>query len=283
MSEHIIIVIPARWGSTRFPGKPLADIAGKSMIERVHARCAASARASRVIVATDDERIRSEVARFGGEAVMTPADLPSGTERMAWVARETEADIYVNVQGDEPLLPPATIDAAVDALIRNPEADIATACCPLTGDADIANPNIVKLVTDRAGFALYFSRAPIPHVRDSAGIETPSGGTAEDASGSGDTADGDGRSADGDGNAFARTGVYKKHIGIYVFRRNALLRFAALDPTPLERLEKLEQLRALEHGMRIVVAEVETDSQAVDTPGDIEKVERLIHDDKMEI
>jgi len=247
MSEHIIIVIPARWGSTRFPGKPLARIAGKSMIERVHARCAASARASRVIVATDDERIQSEVERFGGETVMTPADLASGTERMAWVARKTEADIYVNVQGDEPLLPPATIDAAVEALTRNPEADIATACCHLHHAADIANPNIVKLVTDRAGFALYFSRAAIPHVRN--------------------------------GNAFGGTGVYRKHIGIYVFRREALLRFATLDQTPLEHSEKLEQLRAIEHGMRIVVTEVETDSQAVDTPGDIEKVERLIDHD----
>jgi len=246
MNENVMIVIPARYASTRFPGKPLAMIAGKSMIQRVWERCTAAAVSQRIVVATDDARIRDEVHRFGGEAMLTPEDLASGTERMAWVAAQCEADIFVNVQGDEPLLPPATIGAAVAALKRNATADIATAACPLTGKEGISSPNVVKLVTDRDGFALYFSRAAIPFQRDA-------------------------------GNASGHIGVYRKHIGIYVFRRSALLRFAQLPPSPLEQLEKLEQLRALEHGMRIVVADVPVDSQAVDIPEDIALVEDMIN------
>ncbi len=245
MNENVMIVIPARYASTRFPGKPLAMIAGKTMIQRVWERCAAATMPQRIVVATDDARISAEVQRFGGEAMMTPADLPSGTERMAWVAARSDAEIFVNVQGDEPLLPPSTIDAAVHALRRNEAADIATAACPLNVTEGISSPNVVKLVTDREGFALYFSRAAIPHIRDA-------------------------------GNAIDHIGVYRKHIGIYVFRRDALLRFAQLPPSPLEQYEKLEQLRALEHGMRIVVADVPTDSQAVDIPEDIALVEDMI-------
>lgn len=241
MNEHTVIVIPARYGSTRFPGKPLADIAGKSMIHRVYEQAQQSKLAERVVVATDDERIHREVNNFGGEALLTPPELASGTERMAHVAVSLDAAVYVNVQGDEPLLPPATIDAVIGALRETPDADIATASCPLRHQADISNPHIVKLVTNRAGFALYFSRAAIPHQRD-------------------------------DGNGIAERGVYKKHIGIYAFRNDALQRFAGLRPTALEQHEKLEQLRALEHGMRIIVADVAQDSQAVDTPEDIGKV-----------
>jgi 3-deoxy-manno-octulosonate cytidylyltransferase (CMP-KDO synthetase) len=245
MDASRIIVIPARYASTRFPGKPLAMIAGTSMIQRVWERCTASETAERVIVATDDERIRAEVERFGGEAMLTPVELASGTERMAWIAARVRAGMYINVQGDEPLLPPSTIRAAVTALENHAEAHISTAACPIRSATDISDPNIVKLVTDRAGFALYFSRAAIPHLRDA-------------------------------GNAIMQTGVYRKHIGLYVFRHDALRRFASLPPSSLEQVEKLEQLRALEHGMRIIVADVPADSQAVDVPEDVLKVEILL-------
>ncbi len=249
-TEHII-VIPARYASTRFPGKPLAAIAGKSMIRRVWEQCMRAACASRVIVATDDERIAAEVASFGGDAMMTPPELASGSERMAWVAERVAGAVFINVQGDEPLMPPATIDAVASALGES-DAEIATAACPLADPAALANPNVVKLVTDRSGNALYFSRAGIPFDRD-AGENSPA-----------------------HGNGFAERGVYFKHIGIYAFRRDALLRFAALPPGRLEQLEKLEQLRAMENGMRIRVAVVPADSQAVDTPEDAAIVEELI-------
>ncbi len=259
MATNTVIVIPARYGSTRFPGKPLAVIAGKSMIRRVWERCNATAGASvgttngaaRVIVATDDARIADEVATFGGEAMITPSELASGSERMAWVAERIEGEVFINVQGDEPLMPPATIDA-VAAALRESGADIATAACPLRDPAALRNPNVVKLVTDRDGNALFFSRAGIPFDRD-----------AEGKPGS-------------RGNGFDTPGVYFKHIGIYAFRRDSLLRFAALPPGLLERVERLEQLRALENGMRIRVAVVPSDSQAVDTPEDLAAVEALL-------
>ena len=248
MMKEILTVIPARYASTRFPGKPLAMIAGKSMIQRVWERCGETAQRTRVLIATDDERIRAEAQRFDAEVIMTPDNLQSGTERIAWVAERVKADVYVNVQGDEPLLPPATIDAAIAALHAHPEADIATASCPLPDPQGISSPNTVKVVTDAAGFALYFSRAAIPHAREA-------------------------------GNGIAGTGVYRKHVGLYVYRRSALLQFASLPPSMLEQVEQLEQLRALEHGMRIAVAEVTADSQAVDVPEDIERVERLLRDE----
>lgn len=221
------------------------------MIRRVWERCSASTCAARVIIATDDERIAAEVAGFGGESVMTPPELASGSERMAWVARRIDGDVFINVQGDEPLMPPETIDAVAAVLIDS-DADIATAACPLLNSDALRNPNVVKLVTDRSGNALYFSRAPIPYDRD---------GTEDRVQG---------------GNGFGEGGVYVKHIGIYAFRRDALLRFATLPPSVLEQLEKLEQLRALENGMRIRVAFVPTDSQSVDTPEDLAAVEETI-------
>jgi 3-deoxy-manno-octulosonate cytidylyltransferase (CMP-KDO synthetase) len=183
--------------------------------------------------------------------MMTPQDLASGSERMAWVAARVEGAMFINVQGDEPLMPPGTIDAVVAALLDS-DAEIATAACPLSNPGALHNINVVKLVTDRSGNALYFSRAVIPFDRDAAEHSAP------------------------DGNGFGETGVYFKHIGIYAFHRDALLRYAALPPGRLEQLEKLEQLRALENGMRIRVAIVPTDSQAVDTPEDLAAVEELI-------
>jgi 3-deoxy-manno-octulosonate cytidylyltransferase (CMP-KDO synthetase) len=238
----LLIIIPARYASTRFPGKPLADIHGKPMVRHVYERCAQSRPDARVLVATDDERIERVVRDFGAEVVMTPASLQSGSERAAWVAREIACDIVVNVQGDEPLLPGETLDAAIAPLLNDADLDIGTAACALDSLPELVDPNIVKVVLDTRGRALYFSRAPIPHIRDAESAASP----------------------------------YLKHIGIYAFRRKALLRFAALPQSPLELLEKLEQLRALEHGMSIGVGITTQVSQAVDTPADLERVKAML-------
>lgn len=242
MSTHaLLIVIPARYASSRFPGKPLADIHGKPMIQHVYERCVAAQPHARVLVATDDVRIESAVRLFGGDVVMTPASLQSGSERAAWVARDLPHTIVVNVQGDEPLLPAETLDAAIAPLLADPGVDIGTAACVLDTPADVADPNVVKVVMDGRGRALYFSRAPIPHIRDADSAEAP----------------------------------WFRHVGIYAFRREALLRFASLPQGRLELLEKLEQLRALEHGMSIGVGITTQLSQAVDTPTDLERVRAM--------
>lgn len=241
-TPSVLVVIPARYASTRFPGKPLADLHGKPMIQHVWERCVASPLVGRVLVATDDERIADAVRAFGGACVMTPEDLASGSERVAWVAARETADIVVNVQGDEPLLPPATIAAVIEPLLRDAGIDIGTAACPLPEAEAAGNPNVVKVVLMANGRALYFSRARVPHVRD--------------------------------GEPWS--GPWLKHIGIYAFRSAALARFAALPAGVLEQYEKLEQLRALEHGMSIHVALVAHDSQAVDTPSDLDVVRALM-------
>jgi 3-deoxy-manno-octulosonate cytidylyltransferase (CMP-KDO synthetase) len=205
-------------------------------------------------VATDDRRIAEAVAAFGGDAVLTSPDHATGTDRLAEAARRTEAEVVVNVQGDEPMLDPAGIDAAVAALLADGGAPIATLSLPLRDVEDMLSPAVVKVVTDRHGDALYFSRSPIPHVRI---------GTSGDARAAAEA-------------AVAR-GLARKHAGVYVYRREALLRFAALPPSPLEQAEGLEQLRALHHGMRIRVAESEGDwGIAVDTPEDLERVRALL-------
>ncbi|MBL0175856.1 MAG: 3-deoxy-manno-octulosonate cytidylyltransferase [Ignavibacteria bacterium] len=239
--SDITIVIPARYASVRFPGKPLADIDGTSMVRRVYERCAQSTLAGGVVVATDDERIADAVRAFGGNAAMTPPELASGTERMAWVARNLPGALFVNVQGDEPLIDPAVIDAAVTPMLADAALDIGTAASPIEDDSEFSDPNIVKIAMTPGGRALYFSRAGIPFPRD------------------------------GEDDAFAR-GARLRHVGIYAFRRAALERFAALPPSPLERIEKLEQLRALEDGMHIHVALVASDTIAVDVPADVAKV-----------
>jgi 3-deoxy-manno-octulosonate cytidylyltransferase (CMP-KDO synthetase) len=242
-NTNVVAVIPARYDSSRFPGKPLAPIAGRPMIQRVVERVRQASRVSRVLVATDDERIRAAVAAFGGEAVMTRRDHRSGTERIAEVASRVSAEIYVNVQGDEPLISPEVIDIAVRELESDLEIAVATLSAPISQPAEIMDPNIVKVVMDFDGNALYFSRAPIPWVRDS-------------------------------GQPVAAR--HFKHIGIYVFRRHALLEFATLPPGELEHLEQLEQLRWLENGYRIRVAECEYSSVAVDVPADIARVEEIL-------
>jgi 3-deoxy-manno-octulosonate cytidylyltransferase (CMP-KDO synthetase) len=249
----IVAIIPARFGSTRLPGKPLSDIHGKTMIERVWERARAASLPERVLVATDDERIAAAVRRFGGEVVLTSSAHATGTDRLAEAVRTTDADIVVNVQGDEPMLDPAGIDAAAAPLVEEPELPMATLSLPLTELQEMLSPSVVKVVTDARGDALYFSRSPIPHVR------TPGGGLEEAARA-----------------ALAR-GLARKHVGLYAYRRSALLRLAALPPAPLEQAEGLEQLRALHHGMRIRVVSVDgPGSVAVDTAEDLERVRALL-------
>jgi 3-deoxy-manno-octulosonate cytidylyltransferase (CMP-KDO synthetase) len=241
---NVLAVIPARYSSTRFPGKPLTSIAGKPMIERVWERARAASLVSKVVVATDDERIAAAVKSFGGEALMTRADHRSGTERVAEVAAaHTHAEIVVNVQGDMPLIEPAAIDAAIEAVTGDEEVRVGTLAVPITNPADIMDPNVVKTVLDFDGNALYFSRAPIPWVRDR------------------------------EGSVHAK---FLKHLGLYVFRRDALLEFATFPQGDLERIEQLEQLRWLENGYRIRVAETEYKTVEVDTPEDVKRVEQLL-------
>ncbi len=242
-------IIPARYASTRFPGKPLALINGLPMIQHVCQRVARAQTVERVIVATDDERIASAVKDFGGEVMMTRADHPTGTDRLAEVAEQIDAELIVNVQGDEPLIAPQMVDQAVAPLQRNPQIKMGTLASRIEQLDDLFNPNVVKLVKDIQGLALYFSRAPIPWARDLSREQLA------------DRLD---------------ELKYYRHIGLYVYRREFLLQYPRLPKTPLETLENLEQLRALEHGVRLHVAETQFDCHGVDTPADLERVSRLM-------
>ncbi len=240
---EVVIVIPARYGSTRLPGKPLVSLAGKPMIQHVYERAKMAERAQRVIVATDDQRIVKAVESFGGVARMTRPDHRTGTERVAEVAAHEKGDVFVNVQGDEPLLDPVAVDTAIDALLEEPAARIATVATLIKTSADIMDPNVVKTVLDFDNNGLYFSRAPIPWVRDTASkIQVR----------------------------------HWKHLGLYVFQRDALLEYPKLPQGELERIEQLEQLRWLENGWKIRVAEVEHDGVSVDVPEDVARVEKLL-------
>jgi 3-deoxy-manno-octulosonate cytidylyltransferase (CMP-KDO synthetase) len=246
------VVIPARYASTRFSGKALAPIGGRPMVQWVYERAQRS-RADEVWIATDDERIAAAARGFGAPVAMTSADHVSGTDRIAELARQrgwVDRDIVVNVQGDEPLMPPALIDAVAAALESDPAADISTAACPIGSLAELMDPNVVKVVLDITGRALYFSRAPIPWDRDGA----PAGLASR--------------------TSFAGA---LRHIGIYGYRVGALRRLATLAPTALEQREKLEQLRALEHGFALRVIETREHPGAdVNTPDDLERVARLL-------
>jgi 3-deoxy-manno-octulosonate cytidylyltransferase (CMP-KDO synthetase) len=242
-SGKVVVVIPARYGSTRLPGKPLVSLNGQPMIQRVYARAKSARRVDRVIVATDDDRIVKAVNSFGGEARMTRADHRTGTERVAEVAAHVEGDVFVNVQGDEPLLDPVAVDTAVAALLEDPGAAVATVATPIKIPGDIMDPNVVKVVLDFDDNALYFSRAPIPWVRDT-------------------------------GNTIQVR--HLKHLGLYVFQREALLEYPTLPQGELERIEQLEQLRWMENGTKIRVAEVEHDAISVDVPEDVARVEKLL-------
>jgi len=240
---NVIVVIPARYGSTRLPGKPLVQLAGQPMIQRVYARAKLAHTVHRVIVATDDERIIKAVEAFGGEARMTRPDHRTGTERVAEVAAHEAGDVFVNVQGDEPLLDPAAVDTAVGALLSDSGTSVSTVATPIKLPADIMDPNVCKVVLDFDENALYFSRAPVPWVRDTAA---------------------------------KRQVRHLKHLGLYVFRRDALLEYPTLPQGELERIEQLEQLRWLENGWKIRVAEVEHDAVSVDVPEDVARVEKLL-------
>jgi 3-deoxy-manno-octulosonate cytidylyltransferase (CMP-KDO synthetase) len=250
------IVIPARYASTRLPGKPLADIAGKPMIVRV-AAAAQRARSDGVWVAADDERIIAAVRQHGFEAVMTRSDHASGTDRIAEVAERLQwddADIVVNVQGDEPLLAPSLVEAVADALRAAPDAAIATAAHPLTAVEDFFNANVVKVVCDSHGRALYFSRAPIPWDRDWFAVRRDTLPAELPA---------------------------QRHLGLYAYRVGFLRRFGRLAVSPLERCESLEQLRALWHGYPIQVVSVDqAPAPGVDTPEDLERIRRLFDVEK---
>jgi 3-deoxy-manno-octulosonate cytidylyltransferase (CMP-KDO synthetase) len=246
-SNEVLAVIPARYASSRFRGKPIASIAGRPMIQHVADRVKRAQCVSRVVIATDDARIQAAVKDFGGEAVRTRSDHRSGTDRVAEVAAHIPADIYVNVQGDEPLVDPATIDSLVSAMIDEDSVQISTPCSAITTPNDIMDPNIVKVVRNFDGDALYFSRAPIPWVRDR-------------------------------GERVAAQ--HWKHLGLYAYRRDALLDFPTLPPGELERLEQLEQLRWLENDYRIRVVETEYDAISVDVPADLERVEKILREKK---
>ena len=269
-----IVVIPARYASSRLPGKALADIGGRPMVIRVAERAARSG-ATAVYIATDDARIAQAAQAHGVAAIETRADHASGTDRLAEAACKLALEddaIVVNVQGDEPLIPPQLIAEVATALARSPEASVSTACHPIRHGAEIFNPNITKVVLDARGFALYFSRAPIPYARDA----WRASNTARDAWRASNTAR-DAWSAGGNGMPDAPRGLpCYRHIGIYGYRAAFLKRYAELAPGPLEGFEALEQLRVLWHGYRIAVTV--SDSEAppgVDTPEDLETVRRL--------
>ena len=239
--SSVLAVIPARFHSTRLPGKILADIAGKPMIEHVFRRTAAASHVHAVIVATDDERIAAAVHAFGGAALMTRADHASGTDRIAEAVANLRCGIVVNVQGDEPLIEPDTIDAAVAPLLADTSAAMSTLSRPFRNFEEFMSPHVVKVVTNSVGDALYFSRSPIPYSRP--------GGLPLAA---------------------------RAHVGLYVYRRETLVKLAATPATPLERAESLEQLRALAHGVRIRVVETAHAAAGVDTAEDLERVRQMM-------
>lgn len=250
MSAEFHIVIPARFAASRLPGKPLIDVGGRPLIQWVF-ECARAAGAASVTIATDDERILTAACAFGADAVLTATEHASGTDRIAEVVRAKRwgaDEIVVNLQGDEPLTPPAVLERVAAALHDRPEADIATVDAPITSVAEFLDPNCVKTLQARDGTALYFSRAPVPWPRDHVAAGRPTW--------------------------FAGS---RRHIGIYAYRVKSLLRFSDHAPTPLERVEKLEQLRALEHGMRIQVVSLDQAPPAgIDTPEDLERVRAVL-------
>ena len=242
MSENCLIVIPARYGSQRFPGKVLAKLAGKPVIQRVWEAATATGLGD-VRVATEDQRVFDFLKSIGAQAVMTSAECKSGTDRVWEASRGTDADYIINIQGDEPFMTAETLKKAFSKLKNSPDCQIGTACVKLEGE-DINNPNCVKIAMDAKGRALYFSRCPIPYHHPLSPI--------------------------------ANTYPYYLHLGFYIYRKEALAKFVSLPQSPLEKLERLEQLRALENGMKICVAEVEPLGPSIDTPEDLKAAEEYI-------
>lgn len=236
-------IIPARYKSSRFEGKPLVDILGKPMIQRVYERAIKTSTLDRVIVATDDMRIFEAVKRFSGDVVMTSADCPTGTDRVAEVAKNLDCEIVANIQGDEPLLRPEMIDEMILPMIDGPSIDVGTLMQLIESEEDYLNRNVVKVVVDKDGFALYFSRSPIPGGRTGQWHEKL---------------------------------VSYRHVGLYAYRKEALLSFVSLPPAKYEQAEGLEQLRFLENGYKIKVTQTKYSSIGVDTPEDLEKVVEVL-------
>jgi len=256
----ITAVIPARYSSTRLPGKPLIEINGKPLVRYVYERVNASS-VKDVIVATDDERILSKVREFGGKAILTSPHLRSGTERVAEVAKGLKSDIFVNIQGDEPLINPEDIDRAISPFRQDPSIMMTTLIYPLLEDADVYNPHVVKVVVDLNGFALYFSRCPIPYRK-----ELDQRVTDDAASKNEFVKEMDKEKLKG----------YWQHIGLYAYRRDFLLKITTLPPSPLEDQENLEQLRVLENGYKIKTVIASAHSVGIDTPEDLMRVKSLI-------
>jgi 3-deoxy-manno-octulosonate cytidylyltransferase (CMP-KDO synthetase) len=242
--RKILGVIPARFSSSRFPGKVLALISSKTMLQHVYERASQARYLTSTIIATDDDAVYAAARKFGARVTMTRPDHLSGTDRVAEVASTENAEIIVNIQGDEPLIDPAAIDTAILPLAHEPDVLMATLKKRIEIPREITDPNVVKVVTDAKGDAIYFSRSPIPYIRKDAG--SPTGAP------------------------------YFKHIGLYVYRRDFLLGYSSLPVGPLEQAERLEQLRAIENGFRIRVVETEYESLGVDTPEDLERVSRLV-------
>ncbi len=241
-------IIPARYGSSRLPAKPLIDLCGKPMIRHVYERASKSHCLDSIVVATDHTEIARAVKSFGGNVIMTPPELTSGTDRVAYAAAHgVKGDIIVNIQGDEPLINPTMIDAAAGPLLEDAGMEAGTLIREIQSAGDLINPNIVKVVIDNAGFALYFSRSPIPYCRDNI-----------------------------DPQQWPLHHTFYKHIGLYVYRRDLLLRFASWEESKLEQAEKLEQLRLLEHGVRIKATSTTEDSIPVDTTEDAENVRTIL-------
>ncbi len=240
---RVIAVIPARYGSTRLPAKPLADINGKPMIQWVYERARQAQGVDLTVVATDDERVASVVRGFDGQVVMTSSDIQSGTDRVAAVADQLPADIYINIQGDSPLIDPRAIEAGL-ALVASGRFKFGTVMTPFHDQAELDNPAVVKVLADKDGRAIYFSRHPIPYSRG----PRPKAGEPLSC---------------------------RQHVGLYIYDRETLFKFRSLPPSPIEKAEMLEQLRALENGIAIGITEFEFLSVEVDTPEDLEKVRKL--------
>jgi 3-deoxy-manno-octulosonate cytidylyltransferase (CMP-KDO synthetase) len=232
-----VVIIPARMGATRFPGKPLIDLCGKPMVQWVYERASMASGVSRVMVATCDQEIIDAVTGFGGEAVMTSEAHRSGTDRLAEAAADLDADVIVNVQGDEPLIDPVSIERALEPFAAEPGVLMTSLMAPIDRES-AKDPNLVKVVVTTDNYALYFSRSPIPYERKPAS--------------------------------------WRGHVGLYAYTKDFLLKFASLEPTPLEQAESLEQLRVLEHGYRIKMVEVADRPLGVDTWGDLERVREIV-------
>ena len=243
----VVGVIPSRYASQRLPAKSLVDLHGKPMVQRVYEQALKARLLNRLVVATDDRRIADVVRRFGGEAVMTSQHIKSGSDRVAAVAGKIKGDIFVNVQGDEPLIAPQMIDEAVRVVLKDKNAVVGTLVKRIESADELVNPSVVKVVVSKDGYGLYFSRSAIPHVRD-----------------------------ESDASRWFNHQHFYKHFGIYVFRRDFLLKFAKMKPTQLEQSEKLEQLRILENGYKIKVGITKYDSIPIDTQEDADRVISLL-------